>query len=285
MNDGKHSGCPFFETKTVALRGVKQSIARLPQASALDVYFKLSSALHEEALVGTLYIWGIVGSSRLLLGSPALSSSNAQPSLIFSVRNAMFEAYELETDAVAYIASESAPEGTFSCVAWGSEPTATGSASEALLTSILSYTTSMNALLSQISDRKLIVAGPQAGSATPASSRQWNFAFTANTPTSFDLTAAAYVALAWAMDNGIPLTVKATTLCWYNWGPATVNSISATATAISSPANQGMPFFDGERSDEIALVGAGVKRLNLLGGPVSGILAVGTAAFMTNPPP
>jgi hypothetical protein len=133
--------------------------------------------------------------------------------------------------------------------------------------------TTGNASLASI-DAKLTPQGPGPGSATPSLSRLFHVGFTANTAINIDLAGGAYAGLATAIAAGKTITVKATAMCWYNWAAANV-TIAAASTAASNPATQGMPLFDGERSDEIPATT--VTKLNVLGGAAAGILAIAIA--------
>jgi hypothetical protein len=117
--------------------------------------------------------------------------------------------------------------------------------------------------------KRLSPIGPGPGSATPAQSKIFGFAFAANTAAQFDLAGAAYAGLKTAIDAGKGLTLKATTGCLYNWGTGSI-TIAAASTAAVNPATQGVPMFDGERSDERAP--SGTTYMNILGGAVAGTL-------------
>ncbi|HMI84878.1 MAG TPA: hypothetical protein VK550_12345 [Polyangiaceae bacterium] len=119
--------------------------------------------------------------------------------------------------------------------------------------------------------KRLAPLGPGPGSATASASKIFGFAFTANTVGNFDLTGVAYTGLKTAIDAGKLLMLKATAGCFYNWGTGNI-TIGAGSTAASSPATQGVPMFDGGESPERAP--PGTTHMNILGGPVAGILCV-----------
>lgn len=122
--------------------------------------------------------------------------------------------------------------------------------------------------------KRIAAQGPGAGNATPANSKLFNVAFGAGANVNVDLTTAAYAGLLTAIAAGKMLTLKATTMAWYNWAAASI-TIAAASTAASNPATQGMPIFDGERSDEQPATTS--TWLNVLGGAVGGVLAIGIA--------
>lgn len=126
-------------------------------------------------------------------------------------------------------------------------------------------------LARSFSDQQGVTMGPGQGSATASASKIFGFAFAASTNVNVDLTGASYTGLKTAIDAGKMLVVKAGSQCWYNWGTSSV-TISAAATAASSPAAQGAPMFDGSESPERAPFGT--TWMNILGGPVAGTLTV-----------
>jgi hypothetical protein len=116
-----------------------------------------------------------------------------------------------------------------------------------------------------------VTMGPGPGSATGSLSKTFGFSYAANANANFDLTIATYAGLKTAIDAGKVVMVKAMTQCWYNWAPGSI-AILATATSTVSPTLQGAPLFDGSESPE--KVPPGSTFLNILGGPVAGILTV-----------
>lgn len=118
---------------------------------------------------------------------------------------------------------------------------------------------------------RLAPLGPGPGSATPSASRIFNVSFSANAASPIDLTTGAWAGLKAAIDAGKLLVLKATATVWYNWGTSGV-TISTASTALSNPATQGIPVFDGGESPERAP--AGTTFLNIRGGPVDGVLCI-----------
>lgn len=140
-------------------------------------------------------------------------------------------------------------------------------AAQASLTSVDAKLTTLDTNV-----KRLAPLGPGPGSATASASKIFGFAYAANAAGNFDLTSAAvYGGLKTAIDAGKLLMLKSTTGCFYNWATANI-TILAAATAANNPASQGVPMFDGGESPERAPPGTTV--LNILGGPVAGILYV-----------
>lgn len=143
--------CPDVTTVDLVLQGAPQSVATFKLRAAVDIYFRRRPHM---AASGSVYVWGKVGSMRVLLGEALLPVGNdgyppddLDGSLILSLRNIMLEDVEVTTDGSSYLSDDGLattvdPYASFAVVAWGDQP----SASNLQSTQDASYHTTAQAL-------------------------------------------------------------------------------------------------------------------------------------------